>query len=360
MMRDIVKRASVVTLMALLGLVAACGSSPSSSVIGSSSVAASGAPDQVPSAAVSAISSSSALVLSSGSASAPIASASASAIVTKDGTKILSDGTHDGLRVLVVEKKGVRCLRFSGINGGDQSCMDVAKPEGAFHEYVRLMTLGFAFNTEAKRGLMIGLGGGSVPRVLEKAMPEVTLDVVELEPLVIEAAKGFFFVNESDHLKIHQGDGRKYVESSQEKWDVVMLDAFGDEYIPFPLATVEFLRGVDARLAPNGVVVSNLWYTNDRLFRAGVKTFLEVFSAVYVFKGRTSGNAIVVATHDDKPISQKELNTRAKSVADRSHFTFDFLDAPRLMTPHTSLPLKDVSAIFDANEDVFNKLVKGK
>ena len=50
------------------------------------------------------------------------------------------------------------------------------------------------------------------------------------------------------------GDGRRFLARDERQWDVIVLDAFFADTIPFHLVTAEFMELVEQRLAPGGVV----------------------------------------------------------------------------------------------------------
>ena len=291
------------------------------------------------------------------SSAAPRASASVVPSSTgKPGAKetIVFDQTSPFGRVYVVDYPDRRCLQFS--DGGEQSCMDMKDPERVVHEYVRFMSVGLLFAKSAPRTLMVGLGGGSLVRTLLPRDPGMHLDVVELNPMVVDVAQKFFAIQPSDRLAIHVGDGREYVQKATSKWDLILLDAYGDDYIPFPLTTVEFVRSVADKLDPNGAVVSNVWYRNDKIFRAMIRTFHEVFPNIYVFKGIKSVNGIVVATRAAPAPSCAAIKDKARAAAKSYGFNFNFEEAPTRCTTVEAYNLKDVPLLQDGKEDAFKAL----
>jgi spermidine synthase len=241
-------------------------------------------------------------------------------------------------------------------DGGEQTCIDLDDPERVVHEYLRFMVVGLLFVRDDPRTLMVGLGGGATPRVLLPHVPGLRMDVVELNPVVARVAHDFFGVQESERLKIHLGDGRKFMEESKERWDLVMLDAYGSAAIPFPLATTEFFRAVAERVEPTGAVVSNIWYRNDKLFRAMVRTIHEQFPAMYVFKGKESVNGIVVATRQSPAPTCQTIQQRAKATAKGYGFRFDFEEAPARCEPIEKYDLASVPVLRDANQREFDAL----
>jgi spermidine synthase len=163
-------------------------------------------------------------------------------------------------------------------------------------------------------------------------------------------------VQESDRLKIHVADGRKFLEQSKERWDMVWLDAYGSAAIPFPLATVEFVQALADRVEPDGAVVSNIWYRNDKLFRAMLRTLHEKFPAMYVFKGKESVNGIVVGTRQSPAPSCKTIQERARATAKSYGFRFDFEEAPARCETIDKYDLTTVPVLRDANPKEFEAL----
>jgi spermidine synthase len=280
--------------------------------------------------------------------------ASSSAAAAADG--VLFDKRSPFTRVVVVERAGRRCLKFGGPGGVEQSCMDVASPERPVHEYVRYVAGGLPFVADPPRVLMIGLGGGSIVRTLRAHVPGIRFDVVEIDPRVIEAARLHFGVADSAEVRVVQGDGRAYVQSAAGRWDAVVLDAFGEEYVPFELSTVEFVRGVRARIEPGGAVIANLWDTNDKLFRAMLKTIAQVFSPVYVFEGVASGNVIVVGKLDSARADCRAAQQRAAAYAARHAFSFDLMEGPKTCKTSGEFATADVPVLRDSGRRDYEQL----
>src|SRR5690606_30257562 len=89
--------------------------------------------------------------------------------------------------------------------------------------------------------LMIGLGGGSIARFVHEQMPGSRMTAVELNAQVVAAARSFFGLPYDDaRLKVHIGDGGKYVPAHRDACDVLLLDAFEDGRSVAALATPSF------------------------------------------------------------------------------------------------------------------------
>ena len=111
--------------------------------------------------------------------------------------------------------------------------------------------------------------------------------------------------------------------SSDLKYDLVVLDAFNSEYIPFHLMTKEFLEEVRGVLADQGVVVANV-FQNNRLFDAELATYLAVFGRCAVYVGALSVNAMLVAPGPKlELLSPRAAEEAGAALQEKHRFTFN-------------------------------------
>ncbi|MCE3242357.1 MAG: Spermine synthase [Deltaproteobacteria bacterium] len=207
-----------------------------------------------------------------------------------------------------------------------QSAMNLKDPTALRLIYSRYTSLGLAFRPDAKKMALIGLGGGSIPKKLLKEFPSLEIDAVELDPEVIQIAKTHFNVRESNNLRLHAQDGRMFLSRTQQQYDIIMLDAYFTDAMPFHLATKEFFELAQKKLTPNGIIVANLISAvtgpSGKIARSFVKTQRQVFPQTYVFAARrpdnvsvdTIQNVIVIATRDKQRLDIKEIVKRATSI----------------------------------------------
>jgi spermidine synthase len=117
------------------------------------------------------------------------------------------------------------------------------------------------------------------------------------------------------------------------KYDIVILDAFSGDYIPFHLMTKEFLEEVNEVLSADGVVVANVFY-NNRLFDAELKTFLDVFGRCQVFYGARSVNAMLVSPGPKgRELTAEEAMSRAGILQREHRFSFDITNVASRLKP---------------------------
>ena len=231
-------------------------------------------------------------------------------------TRTLHEAKSEFNHIIVQEDpEGIRTLRFGGPAGAIQSAMNVQDPAILVLAYSKTAMCSLALVEEPKRILIIGLGGGSMPRFLRKALPEARIDAVELDPAVADVARKFFNIREDDKLKIHIGDGRKFIEQSKDQFDLIFLDAYGEDSVPYMLATQEFYAAVKTRLADGGLCVSNVWAAAaNPLYDDMIKTHQAVFGEVHVVRADPSLNRIVLAFKGKPGLTRGEITRRTRSV----------------------------------------------
>lgn len=237
------------------------------------------------------------------------------------------------LITVVDTSNGFRRLIFDGqLNGLDpiQSEMNLSKPRDLVLSYTQVMMAALPLADNQRRILLIGLGGASMQKFLQDLLPETALETVEIDPEVVRIAREFFGFEPDDNQIISVGDGRVFIENSKKLYDIIFLDAYGPDSIPYSLATQEFLEAVRDRLAKGGVVCSNLLTRNPRFWDM-VKTYAEVFPELRLIKPPRSGNAILFA-----PLNRPGLTAEvwARQAADFEEEHPTDLSLPRLIRSH--------------------------
>ncbi len=199
--------------------------------------------------------------------------------------------------ITVVQTGDRRCLIFN-VHRGDrnQTCVDVSTPDKLVFAYTRMSFAGLLLKPDPKTILVAGLGGGSIPTTLTDLFPDAEIDVVEVDQAVVNVAHQFFFFEENPNMKVTVADARVFVKRAGllgKKYDYIVLDAFGGDYIPEHLLTMEFLEEVKAIMADDGVLVANTFSTS-RFYDHESVTYQRVFTEFFNFKMPASGNRIII------------------------------------------------------------------
>ena len=218
-------------------------------------------------------------------ARADVAPGAATAVPSLEDQLMADDYTHVATRrglhvdVMVMEGQTFRCMTFDRRNLF-QSCMHKAQPMQLALEYTRGLLAGLRFLPEPpRRILLVGLGGGSIPKVIMAHFPHTALDVVELDAAVVQVARTWFDFQPNGQVAVHAMDARVFVRQKirqGQHYDLILLDAFDHDYVPEHLLTVEFLQQVRQLLAPGGVVAANT-FSRGRLQPHEEATWQAVF-----------------------------------------------------------------------------------
>ena len=144
---------------------------------------------------------------------------------------------------------------------------------------------------------IVGLAAGTIAHQFTSVYGPVPIDGVEIDPAIVNVGRKYFAMNEPN-LHVHVEDGRTYIDTTHETYDVVAIDAFQQPYIPFQLTTREFFTTIRSHLSSAGVVALNTGHTTTdfRLVQAFVNTMSQVFPSVYVFNVPGTFNTEIMAT----------------------------------------------------------------
>ncbi|EGD55766.1 spermidine synthase [Gordonia neofelifaecis] len=232
------------------------------------------------------------------------------------GSFDISTGTAE----LTSDREGGWLLSVNGA----QSSHIAADPELLEFEYMRQAVAAiedrYPDRAEPLRVLHLGAAACALPRHLAHAYPESRHVAVEIDAELARLAREWFDLPRAPRLRIRVGDAREVVSDLRAQTrDVVIRDAFAESLTPTHLRTVEFTEAVRRVLVPGGLYIANCGDRRDlRSVRSEVATIGEVFDDVALiadpsmFKGRRSGNIIVVASDGPVPDSA-ELERRLRA-----------------------------------------------
>jgi hypothetical protein len=134
------------------------------------------------------------------------------------------------------------------------------------------------------------------------------VDAVEIDPVVTRMAREHFGLEEEE-AAVFEMDGRAFLGTTGETFDLVIMDAFGSSSIPFHLVTRESFALIHSRLVPNGILALNVEATgwHDILVHSLAATMSEVFEHVVALPmaepPNTLGNLVLFAS--DRPLEPR-------------------------------------------------------
>ncbi len=181
-------------------------------------------------------------------------------------------------------------------------------------EWDMFLTAPALLDRPPRRAVMLGNAGGTTGRAFGRFYPATDYDGVEIDPRVNDVAARFFGLADNPRHTTHTADARPFLEQSDERYDLIFVDAYRQPYVPFYLATREFFALARRRLAPGGVIALNITTLpgDDRLARAVAGTLAWEFPQVVTWQALRY-NQLVVGL--DRPLPADELRRRLRAAA---------------------------------------------
>jgi len=163
------------------------------------------------------------------------------------------------------------------------------------------------------RVLVIGNAAGTSARVIASMYPGVSIDGVEIDPAVTDLARRYMGLGGVRGLHVVSADGRAFLATGAGRYDLIVVDAYRQTYIPFYLATQEFFQLVRQHLEQGGALALNVERVpgDDRLVRAVSGTLAAVFPQVWVWPALRFNELVLGLDHAVDPAT---LATRFRSV----------------------------------------------
>ncbi|XP_078497199.1 eEF1A lysine and N-terminal methyltransferase [Lissotriton helveticus] len=173
--------------------------------------------------------------------------------------------------------------------------------------------------------LVIGLGGGSLPLFIHDYFTQSRVDVVEIDPSMLEVACRWFGFCQGDRMKVHIADGLEYLNSLATKgdrcYDVIMFDvdskdpSLGISCPPPAFVEEAFLRRVCQVLAPEGIFILNLVCRDTPLKQQLVNVLREVFPLIYTRRIEEEVNEILFCRRQgEQRLTAAELQEKAAAL----------------------------------------------
>ena len=157
---------------------------------------------------------------------------------------------------------------------------------------------------------ILGLAGGTTARQYRLAYGgSVDITGVEIDPAILDIGHRYFHLGDA---RAHEvvSDARYWLDTQAGHYDVIVLDAYRQPYIPFHLTTEEFFAQVRDHLNPGGVAAVNVGRTQTdyRLVAALASTMAAVYTNVYLIDDPNFENTLVFGTTEPVSIDDVKHN----------------------------------------------------
>jgi spermidine synthase len=239
----------------------------------------------------------------------------------------------------ISEKKGVRYLHFG--SEWVQGAMRIRRPYDLELAYTREMMAGLLLRDESswpRSALIVGLGAGSLVKFCRRHLPACRLQVVEIEPRVVAAARQFFALPEQDsHLSIALADAAEFILDHDRFYDCILVDGYDAQARAGALDTLPFHQACRARLTGEGLLAVNL-FGRSRGYRASLERLIAAFDdRVLAFPSCDSGNVVALAAAGE-PVQASLVELRQRAEALRARTGLDLRDTLARVEAAGTLP----------------------
>ncbi len=217
---------------------------------------------------------------------------------------VVSQGSKLNNLIIITSCGSKRRMRFNSLSNGAQSEIDLNKIDYPSHEYIQLMIISFIYypiNLKEKKILIIGLGGGILPRAIRKINSNDEITIVEIDPLVYEMAKKYFYFKEDSKMKVYICDGWIFLNNllNNQYYDLIFVDAYDSfNSLPNKMKKKEFLFLLKNHLNPNGgFIIFNLVCIYQSYFNIRNNIY-SIFGLnhLVIFRSNDYLNIIIIAS----------------------------------------------------------------
>ena len=219
----------------------------------------------------------------------------------------------------VVDDRDTRALYFG--TSARQSAMSHEDPHRLVLSYTRAMLSGLLFTSKPRSALVLGLGGGSLPRFLMRVYPTCRIDVVERRARVVQVAHDYFHLARSPRLRTHVCDAEVFLrDDAGPTYDLVLADLHDPQGTAPLVSEPGFFASCARRLAPRGVFAINLWADpSDRVPPAPLRDHRATFEDRHLVLPVTGkGNRILlglpftVASYTRRHLAAKAIELQVR------------------------------------------------
>jgi len=172
------------------------------------------------------------------------------------------------------------CLHFDYL--ATQSEMLCNAPEELVVPYTQTMMGFLLFKPRPEKIVMIGLGGGSIPKYSYAKIPAASVLTVEIDPDVMALRDLFCVPRDDDRFQVLCEDGAVFVRNAINSADVLLVDGFDMNGQSAQLCTQAFYDDCYRSLAPDGILVVNLPVEDPHIGRSVARIRHRFENAVVV------------------------------------------------------------------------------
>lgn len=223
-------------------------------------------------------------------------------------------------QITVVETRTTPPIRTLFINQIPQTQVDPTDLPASLWKYPHRIAMIASMKPVGSKALLIGLGGGNIAMELKKM--GFSVDAIEYDKRMPELAEKYFGFK-PEGINVYVDDGRHFIRSTEQKYDLVVIDVLNGEVQPHHMFTMESFEEMQRIMQPEGLLIINnqgfLLGEHGLGARSVYRTLAESgFKVKYYFAGdeKNSGDIHFIASPSDFGLSldpPENINACCKS-----------------------------------------------
>lgn len=229
--------------------------------------------------------------------------------LTPEDSDLLFSNHINEQHIEIHEYNKLRWLRIDG--SYVQSVMHIDRPDHLISPINRAMCLALIFPEQNKNLLNIGFGGGAFERCFLSKLPDMNIDSVESNEIVIHLARDYFHI--AADYPVYHSQADSYLKEVDETYDLILCDIFDEEVHPECLYQEQFYVNAARNLAMDGVLSLNLTPDDEKDMIRLLKTLRKVFPYTNLLTFKEHKNIIVFA-YKQKITETEILEKRCKAL----------------------------------------------
>lgn len=223
--------------------------------------------------------------------------------------------------------------------------------------YLRVLGLlsGYKHHPSASfKVLSIGGGGYVLPRYILNNYPNAEVTVIEIDPQITEISRERLGLVDNERLTILHGDARSIINNfnDEEKFDVIIGDAFNDFLVPFQLTTKEFYETLLDHMTEDGLYAFHFIdsYAEGRFLASNLLTVDGVFKHTYFFpmstQWKTNSDRATYIVVGSQTLIDVEVWSSVEPVGEDYHWSLFTTEEKNDVRTH--VPMKGMSTFIEA------------
>ena len=137
------------------------------------------------------------------------------------------------------------------------------------------------------RVLILGLAGGTIAKMLTQKFGLITIDGVDIDPLMVELGQKYLNFNEKN-VNIIIADALKFLKNCRYKYDLVCVDLFAHGDVAVGAESEEFFQDIKKILNQGGLIVINNLFKNNQDLKVYVDFLHTIFNKTDILLVRGS------------------------------------------------------------------------